>query len=162
MVVNKNKISLQWRYNERDGISNQRHHDCLLKRLFRRRSKKASKFRVTGLCEGNSPVTGDFPTQRTGNAENVSIWWRHPDPDFAFADMEQVSDSESETCFISSNAKSGSFVYQDVYQIWIYQMYQNILVFSITFYCQIIDCELVEHIVWSFRWHQWPHLLSKD
>ena len=46
-------------------------------RLFRRRSKKTSKFRVTGLCEGNSPVTGEFPAQRASNAENVSIWWRH-------------------------------------------------------------------------------------
>ena len=36
-----------------------------------------SKIRVTGLCEGNSPVTGEFPTQRASNAENVSIWWRH-------------------------------------------------------------------------------------
>ena len=45
--------------------------------LFRRRSKKTSKLRVTGLCEGNSPVTGEVPTQRASNAENVSIWWRH-------------------------------------------------------------------------------------
>ena len=30
-----------------------------------------------GLCEGNSPVTGKFPSQRASNAENVSIWWRH-------------------------------------------------------------------------------------
>ena len=43
----------------------------------RRRSKKTSKLRVTGLCEGNSPVTGEYPAQRVGNAENVSIWWRH-------------------------------------------------------------------------------------
>ena len=53
--------------------------DCLLNRLFRRRSKKTSKLRVTGLCEGNSPVTGEFPVQRTSNVENVSIWWRHYD-----------------------------------------------------------------------------------
>ena len=26
-----------------------------------RKSKKTSKLRVTGLCEGNSPVTGEFP-----------------------------------------------------------------------------------------------------
>ena len=45
--------------------------------LFKRRSKKTSKIRVTGLCEGNSPVTGEFPAQRASNAENVSIWWRH-------------------------------------------------------------------------------------
>ena len=30
----------------------------------RRRSKKASKPRVTGLCVGNSPVIGEFPAQR--------------------------------------------------------------------------------------------------
>ena len=35
------------------------------------------KFRVAGLCEGNSPVTGEFPAQRASNAENVPIWWRH-------------------------------------------------------------------------------------
>ena len=41
------------------------------------RSKKTSKLRVTGLCEENSPVTGEIPAQRASNAENVSIWWRH-------------------------------------------------------------------------------------
>ena len=40
-------------------------------------SKKTSKLRVTGLCEGNSPVTGEFPAQRASNADNVSIWWRN-------------------------------------------------------------------------------------
>ena len=44
---------------------------------LRRRSKKASKLCITGLCEGNSAVTGEFPTQRTSNAEIISIWWRH-------------------------------------------------------------------------------------
>ena len=33
--------------------------------------------RVTGLCEGNSSVTGEFPTQRASNAEQVPILWRH-------------------------------------------------------------------------------------
>ena len=28
---------------------------------------------------GNSPGTGEFPTQMASNAENVSIWWRHHD-----------------------------------------------------------------------------------
>ena len=52
-------------------------HDCLLKRLSRRRLNKTWKLRVTGLCVGNSPVTGEFPAQRASNAEYVSIWWRH-------------------------------------------------------------------------------------
>ena len=52
-------------------------HVRSLKRLFRRRSKKTSKLCITGLCKGNSPVTGEFPSQRASDAENVSIWWRH-------------------------------------------------------------------------------------
>ena len=34
--------TLQWRHNERNGVSNHRRIDCLLKRLFRWRSKKIS------------------------------------------------------------------------------------------------------------------------
>ena len=71
-------ISLQWRHNGRDGVSNHQPHDCLLNRLFRRRSKKTSKLPVTGLCVGISPGTGEFPTQRAAsNLENVSILWHH-------------------------------------------------------------------------------------
>ena len=69
--------SLQWRHNGRDGVSIHQPHDCLLNRLFRPTLKKTSNPRVTGLCEGNSPVTGEFPTQMASNAEIVSIWWRH-------------------------------------------------------------------------------------
>ena len=72
-------IALQWLHNGRDGISNHLRFDCLLNRLFRRRSKKTSKLRFTGLCWGHSPGTGECPSQRAGNAENVSIWWRHRD-----------------------------------------------------------------------------------
>ena len=55
-------------------LSNHQPHDCLLKRLFRLRSKKTPKLRVTGLSDGNSPVTGEYPAQRASNVENVSIW----------------------------------------------------------------------------------------
>ena len=50
-------ILSQWRHNERDGVSNHQRTNCLFKRLFRCRSKKTSKPRVTGLCDGNAPVT---------------------------------------------------------------------------------------------------------
>ena len=69
--------SLQWRHNERDGTSNHQPHDGLPNGLSRRRSKKTSKLRITGLCEGYSPVAGEFPAQRASNAENATIWWRH-------------------------------------------------------------------------------------
>ena len=42
--------SWHWRRNGRDGVLNYQLHHCLPNRLFRRRSKKASKVRVTGLC----------------------------------------------------------------------------------------------------------------
>ena len=69
--------ALQWRHNGHDGVSNQQPCHCLLNRLCGRRSKKTPKLRVTGLCVGNSPGTGEFPAQMASNAENVSIWWRH-------------------------------------------------------------------------------------
>ena len=72
-------VTLQWRHNGRDSVSNHHPHDCLLNRLFWRRSKKTSKLCVTGLCAGNSPGTGEFPAQMASYAENVSIWWRHHD-----------------------------------------------------------------------------------
>ena len=72
-----NLCGCQWRDNERVGVSDHWRLDCLLNRLFRRRSKKISKLRVIGLCEGDSSVTDGFPSQRASNAENVSIWWRH-------------------------------------------------------------------------------------
>ena len=70
-------ISLQWRHNECNSVSNHGRLDCLLNRLSRRKSKKTSKLSVTGLFEGNSPVTGEFPSQRASDEENVSIWWSH-------------------------------------------------------------------------------------
>ena len=69
--------ALQWCHNGHGGISNHQPHHCLLNCLLRRRSKKTSKLCGTGLCAGNSPVTGEFPTQMASNAENVSVWWRH-------------------------------------------------------------------------------------
>ena len=68
---------LQWRHNEHDGVSNHQPYDCLLNHLFKHRSKKTPKLRVTGLGEGNSPVTGEFPAQRASNAGKVSTWWCH-------------------------------------------------------------------------------------
>ena len=62
-------MALQWRHNERHGVSNNHPLDCLHNRLFRRKSKKTSKLCVTDLCAGNSSVTGEFPAQRASNAD---------------------------------------------------------------------------------------------
>ena len=60
MLVYAGHTTLEWRHNGGDGVSNHQPHHCLLNRLFRCRSKKTSKLRVTGLCAGNSPVTSEF------------------------------------------------------------------------------------------------------
>ena len=49
--------TLHWRHHVRAVFSNLKGLDFLLDRLFRPRSKKITKLRVIGLCEGNSPVT---------------------------------------------------------------------------------------------------------
>ena len=69
--------TLRWRHNGYDSVSNHQPRDCFLNRLFKHRSKKTSKLRVTGLCAGNSPEADEFPAQMASNAENASIWWRH-------------------------------------------------------------------------------------
>ena len=71
IIMSESTIWMEW------GVSNHQPHECLLNRLFRHRSKKTSKLRVTGLCVGNSPGTGEFPAQMASYAENVSIWWRY-------------------------------------------------------------------------------------
>ena len=61
--------------------------------------KNTSKLCVTGLFEGNSPLTGEFPAQRASNAENVSIWWRHPAQ--FYKDIENQHSDSNETSVTS-------------------------------------------------------------
>ena len=72
--------TLQWRHNGHDGASNHQPHDCLLNRLFRHRSKKTPKLRVTGLCEGNSPWPAISPnrwsvTRKMFLLDDVIVIW---------------------------------------------------------------------------------------
>ena len=88
-----NKNTLRWRHSDHAGVSNHQPHGCLLNRLFGRKSKKTLKLRVTGLCAGNSPGTGEFPAQMASYAENISIWWRHHD-------TMHSNQEETDTCVI--------------------------------------------------------------
>ena len=71
--------ALHWCHNDHDGVSNHQPHGCLLNRLFRRRSKKTSKLRVTGFCVGNSPgpVNSPHKGQLRGKCFHLmtSSWW---------------------------------------------------------------------------------------
>ena len=71
--------TLQWRHNEGNGVSNHRRFDCLLNFLFRRRSKKTSRLRVTGLCEGNLMVTTGFLPQ-----DHSDLFGPSPTPNYIF------------------------------------------------------------------------------
>ena len=62
--------TLQWRHNERDGVSNHQPPDCLLNRLFRQQNHQSS----VSLAFGRGI---QFPAQMASNTESVSIWWRH-------------------------------------------------------------------------------------
>ena len=55
-------ITLQLRHGEQDGVSNHQRLYCLFNRLHR--SKKTSKFCVTGLCAGNSPGPVNSPHKK--------------------------------------------------------------------------------------------------
>ena len=73
--------TLHWRHNDYDGVSNHKPCGCLLNRLFRRRSKKTSKLRVTGLCAGNSPRPVNSPhkgpvTWKMFPFDDVIMTWR--------------------------------------------------------------------------------------
>ena len=81
--------TLLWHHNGSDGVSNHQPHDCLLKGSFRRRSKKTSKPRVTGLCVGNSPgpmySTHKWPvTRKMFPFDDVimTTYFGHPQPGF--------------------------------------------------------------------------------
>ena len=75
--------TLQRRHNGHDSVSNHQPHDCLLNRLFGRRSKKISKLRVTGFCAGihrrpvNSPHKWPV-TRKIFPFDDVIMIWSEP------------------------------------------------------------------------------------
>ena len=91
-------MTLQRRHNELYGVSSHRRDHCLLHCWFRRGSKKTSKLHVTGLCGGNSPVTGDFSAQRASNAENVFIWWSHHGITWVSLNCNRTKRKQTATC----------------------------------------------------------------
>ena len=62
-ICSVESISLQWRRNGRKSVSKSPASRLFSNRLIRRRPKKTSKLRITGLCAGNSPGNGEFPAQ---------------------------------------------------------------------------------------------------
>ena len=55
---------------------------------------KKSKLRVTGLCGGNSPVTGEFPSQGASDTETVSTWLCHHDETELIRSLYRIQDDD--------------------------------------------------------------------
>ena len=72
-------------YNEFITKTSHEHHcvpyhrpfERLLNNLLWSTSKKHQSSALLAVCNGSSPVTGEFPAQMASNAEYVSILWRH-------------------------------------------------------------------------------------
>ena len=88
LLLLKIKVTLYWRHNEHDDVSNHWRLYCLLRHLIRRTSKKTSKLRVTGLCEGNhrwpvdsirkGPLTRILFRLMTSSCHGyISVWYTY-------------------------------------------------------------------------------------
>ena len=139
------QTALQWRHNGRGGVQNHQPHDCFFNRSFRRRSKKN---RVTGLCEGNSPGTGEFHAQRASNAENGSIWWRHHGKDgrlhgWALVVRTMIYFTVSQNW---SNFTQGNRGRCSLYAAWIsaHDHSTHIMILSISVHLQPWFCQIVK------------------
>ena len=72
--------TLQWRHNLSDGVSNHIVSIVYSTVCLDSDQRNHQGSATLAICEGNSPVTGEFPLQRASNVENASIWWRHHEP----------------------------------------------------------------------------------
>ena len=60
-------------------------------------------------CEQNSPVTGEFPAQRTINAENVSIWWLWNTKKLIFNHVQRSNYTEYQMITMMTSSNGNSF-----------------------------------------------------
>ena len=113
---------LQWRHNGCDGVSNHQRHDCLLNRLFRRRSNKTLKLRVTGLCAGIHRSPGNSPHKWSVKRKGFSFYnvimlhFNHdstlppPHPCVYVSLSQSISDSYPFRCFVNSVPACGTVI----------------------------------------------------
>ena len=66
---------------------------------------KAPRHRVTGLCEGNSPVNCEFPAQMASNPENVSICHHAMSPPVGVVQQPPGSLEEENDVWFSSSLR---------------------------------------------------------
>ena len=163
-------LLLLWRHNGRDGVSSHQPHHSLLNRLFRRRSKKTAKLRVTGLCAGNSPVTGEFPhkspvTRKLFPFDDVIMW-----PKCTHRTSAKTQNWHRKLClkywspYVKSNQISSLNKYKNAYNSTEHmKMYQTFNDFQFISKAQNIPQPrptkymrmLIFVLHWAFQWIQW-------
>ena len=130
--------ALQWRRNVRIGVTNHQPHECLLNCLFKAQIKENSKALRHWPLSGE--FTGDFPAQRSSNAENVSIRWRHlgESNGMHFVNSKLRSVLVSEVLYIISH--TGSYrndmqLCRQIWCVWYFEMYSSVSLYKFhTFY----------------------------
>ena len=95
------RLTLQWHHTERDGTSNHIRLECFLNRLFRRRSKKTPKLRVTGLCKGIYRWPVDSPQERVFG-DVILTWGRQDTPVWLVAVKMLFARGVLHGCWITS------------------------------------------------------------
>ena len=68
--------SVQWRHNERDGVSNHQHHDCLLNHLFKGQIKKKHQSSAS-LTFVRRFHWWPMNSPHKGPERGKCFWWRH-------------------------------------------------------------------------------------
>ena len=97
--------TLQWRHNERGGVSNHRRLDWPFVQAQIKENIKAPRY---------WPLWGESNWQRVSNAKNVSIWWRHREHDNSLCSQwrkfhQNVDISVSVTIYIPLQQSRGHF-----------------------------------------------------
>ena len=62
---------------ERHRLLNHRQFDYLFYSLLRPTTKKTSDSALLALCEGNSPFSDRFPSEKASDTESLSVSWRY-------------------------------------------------------------------------------------
>ena len=120
-------MSLLWRHNDFGGVSNHQPRGCLLNCLFRRRWKKTSKLRVTGLCVGNSPGPVNSPhkgpvTRKMFPFDDV-IMWKFPGPVITIPVWQLPSNRESVVMILLGLSEDRTWKMWILQHIHVYYMY---------------------------------------
>ena len=70
------KYTLQWRH-MKVKLSQIVGNSTVCLTVYVDRHQRNIKSALLAFCEGNSPMTSEFPAPRVSNAEKASICWRH-------------------------------------------------------------------------------------